>query len=350
MKKATLFLIILGVATLIGWFAALPGLPKGDEPPSMRTKVKGGLVSEPRVESGQPGQMGGNLVKSEVQDKAHAEASKEAFIAALAGKPIKDLLALFELTGDMRYFEAAKKYHGDDSYFLTAAGLTAKAPNSPALKALEAAQPDNALPNILRAGMYASKKDWKGMKEEMEQAASKKELTMNTRERKAALLDLLIEDPNLPTSKALMTETDFGFFRQLEAINRALDRNPNIFGGAAETASAGIGLALRLKNMDENNFSTMLVGNGLEIDLLSHVDKSFVYGDTDITVGQRLEQLGAAGVTTKRLGNLYQELYKPITDANTQRQFFARVRSDGEIAALQWFGEKIGANAIGKRP
>jgi hypothetical protein len=256
---------------------------------------------------------------------------------------------MFDLTGDRRYFDAAKKHHGNDPSFLVVDALASKAPDASALAALEAAQPDNSLPHILRAGMHASGKNWKGMNEELERALSKEDLSMNARERKASVLDLLMADPNLPTENALTPHVDASFYGKLESIERALHAYPDLFGGSTKAATMGVGLATRLRSMGAggDDYQSRLCANGIELDVLRNVDQDVPYGDTGMTVLQRILQLNAEAPETGRLGELFNKMYQPTMDPITRKQFLARVRADGEIAALNWFEMKL-AEKVGR--
>jgi len=107
---------------------------------------------------------------SRTNGSGHGAASEQAtdqqaFAARLAKMPLTGLLAEFELSSDLRFLEAARAKHGNDPRFLMAAALASQSPDSAGLKTLEKTQPDNALPNILRAWMYAQKNNFKGLKE-----------------------------------------------------------------------------------------------------------------------------------------------------------------------------------------
>lgn len=304
MTKKTLlvvFIVCAICAIVIGWYAA---------------KSDTAITQAKPVEKFRPS------AQQKLSPVAAAPLSKEAYLAKLAKMPLANLLAEFEISGDSRFLDAAGKRFGDDPQFLMVAALASRSPNSPFLARLEAAQPKNALPNLLRAGMYAATKDWKEMAEQLQSANSKEALSLNSRERKAAMLDLLIADPNRSTQNGWVPATDRNFFGQSEAITRALDQNPNAFGGIEKAASEGLGLALKLRSMGDYDYWRGLYANGTELLLLRHVDGEVLYGDTGMTVSKRIEELNKAGSSSANWGSDLQCRLSTHHRRNDQKAIF----------------------------
>ena len=334
----TVVCLVASLAALLGWRAARN--PEGGDqshfaPPNLRLQSKGvGLE---------------NVKSKPIKAKLGAQVQASGFtqLQGLEGHekwPLGRLLAGFELTGDMQYLRAAAANHQKDPTYLTLVALAATAPNAEALKRLEAAEPDNALPNLLRAGMYATTKNWKALKEELELAATKSTISTHTQERRAAMLDLLIESPNMPVERAVMPKTEQFFFQQLGAITQALNEQKALFGDTSATASAGIGLALGLRSMEsgEHDLLSANYANYVEATLLSNVDPSAEYGETGLSVSQRIAQLKAEADEAQRLTQLYDRAANAGLDDLTRRRFYARMRADGEVAALEWLGRTLG--------
>lgn len=329
--KAVLVLALLSLAVLIGWYAGASGTLVGAKP--VQPPANRSAVASVDESSG---------TKSHSPD-TQLRGQEDGPRLRLEKMPLSHLLAEFELTGDLRFLEAARLKHGKDPRFLMVAALSSESPDSKDLATLEAAQPDNALPNVLRAGMYARTNNWTKFKEELAQAISKQSLTSSDLERKAAVLDILIADPSRVNHEAVKSKLDEKFFSQVKSIERALQRNTALYGGSAETASIGIGLAMKLRHMGENDFSAGLLSDDIELGLLKRVtqtDPDSLYGDSGLTVRQRIAQINADAVNKKKLSALLASVFQPATDATTRMRFVARVRADGEMSALSWLEKK----------
>lgn len=269
--------------------------------------------------------------------------AQRAFAERLAKMPLDELLAEFEMGGDMRFLNAAKKRFGGDPLYLMTAALASKSPDSEALAALEAAQPDNALPNILRAGIYSGKKNWQEVIKQLQIAAGKKELKLNSRERMEAKLDLFIADPSRATPETLNLKGDLNFFNQMLALGEVVARSPEVLGGTTEAAEVGIDMALRLREMGEHDFTSGIVASSIETTVLMNLDPNASFGDTGMTVGQRLDQLRNDGKVLTNYLAIRREVFNPDTSPSSRAQYFARARADGELTALNWFGEVLTA-------
>jgi hypothetical protein len=323
-------------AILCGWWYGATGGSDGASARShsvQKSHVPASSPNEPKIQSGETP----SAVSQSRSRKSDDSPEQRTFLARLAQLSLTGLLAEFELTDDARFLAAAKAKHGNEPLFLIVAALLSKTPESEALTQLEASQPHNALPNILRAGMYADQKNWKEMAEQLQLSTGKPTLTLGRRERTAALLDVFIADQSRATPKAMESTADRTFFLRLDAIGRALGSNPSLFGSSSETSAVGIGLAMRLRDMGEHNFMSRVLANGIEGDVLSSFDNRMSYGDSGRTIGQRYDELNAMGRDTIKYMSAYRAILDPRTDSRTRTQFFARARADGEVAALQWF-------------
>ena len=265
--------------------------------------------------------------------------SMRAFEERVAKFPLSRLIAEYELTGDSRYLEIAKHRSENDPSYLICAALGAKRPDADALKKLEQAQPDNALPNLLRAGMYADKKDYPAMLDELRLGLQKPGLSLESRSRTEAILDTFLADVSRATQSTTNSRLDQVLFDRMLPVTTALDKNWESLG-SSEVASMELDLAKRLLQMDGQRLSNYLLANSQEGLLLEKLDPKMAYDENGMTVDDRRREIGTVGAqNAQRLMLLSNSVFSPSTDAASLTQFFARARADGEIAALNWWGE-----------
>lgn len=277
-------------------------------------------------------------VNDDTQDRKFGlNANVHKLPEALAQMPLPALLAEYELSGDDRYLESARSRFKNDPSVQIFAALAADSPAAEAIANLERTQPDNAVPNLLRAGMHASNKDWEKMREQINAAFSKEKLSLNSRERMANVLDLIISEPRRLSSTSLSFQANGRFNDQVESIVRALTGFPLEFGGSESAANLGIALAEKLRSTGENNYTwSRSMANGIESLMLIGLDPTARYRETEISIEQRVMQLNNEGKKTRKLGELYSSLFSSSMDSPTRAQFFFRMRADGEMAALNW--------------
>jgi len=257
---------------------------------------------------------------------------------------LHSLLAEFDLSGDVKFLDAAKKYFSNDSDYMIEAALAARTPDSNALSALEAKQPNNALPNILRAGMYANLKKWKEMYKELEIAYGKSELNLNTIKRMESKLDLFIEQPTRANLNTMTLNGDLQFLRSIQSLNAALRYNHHSVGGANNAARYGVDLAERLIDINKDNLINASVSQTLEFDVLRDLDPEIKFDDTGKTVKERLIEIAASIKFSSKYQSIFKKLFDIHIEPQTRVQFFARARSDGQISALEWFDEVLTAS------
>jgi hypothetical protein len=274
------------------------------------------------------------------------EASKASVLAsqsmgtqpAVARKPKSptDLLTEFELTGDRTLLVQARKLFPHDKRVIMASCLTATDPKSTWLAELEKTEPDNTLPNLVRAALLAKKGDIKGFVEEMKKASGKTSLDTMMRDRQAELLDRIIMGKGV-LPRSLFGTTDSTFFKNLEVIYKTYTSNPSLFGDELEAATTSVALATTFRKMSSLGFSYSHYGNFLELGMLEKVPGDVEYGDQGQTVAQRNQELRmrvAAG--DRKLEQFHKLITAPDADPILRLQYYARMRSDGEEAALQW--------------
>jgi hypothetical protein len=252
------------------------------------------------------------------------------------------LLADFLLTANTESLDTARRLFPDHPLVLLQCALTAQRPDSPDLARLEAAEPDNALANLLRAGLYAERGDLARFKQELQTAMSKSKLGTGARQRQAEMLDLVIAKGIRGLDPEVYTGFDSAVFDRLGGAYAAFFRNPKLFGDEFTSAEVGVGLAHKLRLMDKSNLSYDMAASQLEIELLRRLNVNDEYGTDGQTIGQRLAQLRRDLQSQKQMAEKYvQPLMSAGGDPVMRLQFFARVRSDGEKAAINWLKKKM---------
>ena len=252
-------------------------------------------------------------------------------------KSVAELLSSYELDGNLSTLAEAQRLFPDDKRVIQASCLVATSPSDPWLKKLEEIQPDNALPNIIRAALYADVGNPNGFRTEMEAVMSKKVLNIGARERQAAVLDRLLAQPGLISSKYIVSQLDETFMRQIDKIRLGFSKNPKLFGDEWSSASTAVFLAEKLRGMSDYNFTLGIGANYIEFEMLKNVGGSDAYGDTGMTVAQRQEELKKLLIDSQNRTNVFRK-YVLADNADPARrlQFFTRMRADGERAAFKW--------------
>jgi hypothetical protein len=272
--------------------------------------------------------------------------SAQVIVAREAGDKMpvtpQRLLADFLLTGNLHSLDSARQLFPDHSLVILQCALTAQRPDSPDLARLEAAEPDNALANLLRAGLYAERGDLVRFKQELQTAMSKSKLGTSARQRQAEMLDSIIANGMRGLDPKVYTNFDSTVFDRLGGAYTAFFRNPKLFGDEFTSAEVGVGLAHKLRLMDKSNLSYDMAASQLEVELLRRLNVNDEYGTDGQTIGQRLAQLRTDLQSQKQAAEKYvQPLMSAEGDPVMRLQFFARVRSDGEKAAINWLKKKM---------
>jgi hypothetical protein len=264
--------------------------------------------------------------------------STDSVTSAFMSKPKSpmDLLTEFELTGDRNLLVQAQKWFPHDKRVIMATCLTATDPKSTWLLELENMQPDNTLPNLMKAGILAKKGDLKGFQEELVKASGKGSLDTMLRERQAELLDrILVGKGILPRN--LFGTTDMTFFQNLELIYKTFTSSTHRLGDVVDSASTAVMLGSVFRKMSDLGVSYAHYGNMLELGMLQKIPSDVEYGESGMSAAQRANELKAMVGTSERTMSRYNELiHSPSADPVVRLQYYARLRSDGEVAALEW--------------
>jgi len=271
---------------------------------------------------------------------AAEEAIETAEVRALE-KP-KILLAEFLMTGDRAFLERARQRFPDDRLILLQSVLLANSPDSSELALLEDIDPENSLPNLIRASLFAESGDLSRFREELEKAMSKGKLDAGYRQRQALILDHIIADNLRDLDPAVYLGLDKGVVDGFGHAAKALANHPTLFGDNYESAGYAVALAEKLRKMGGGRQSFNLAAGQLEIDVLSRLDPRDEYVVEGKTIGQRIAELERqVPAIRQRIVQYLDPLMSPEGDPVLRLQFFARVRSVGEAEALGWLATKM---------
>lgn len=319
---------LLGLA-LIGWLlrGGSPSQPEEESTPTPPSdRIVSGLEADvPEIEGAPAPERGG---------EADAEDSDQPKPQALLGE--------FYWTGDKADLEQAIELFPEDRLIMLQSALLADRPDAEELARLEEADPDNALPNLIRAGLYAESGNLERFKEELKTAQSKKKLSVELRKRQALLMDRIIAEEVRGLDPEIYAEFDAGVLDRLESTAKTLVRNPKLFGDEYDTAGYAMAYASKVRAMGGGRHGYGLVAGELERDALRRLDPQDEYGTDGQTIGQRLAELDRrVPALRQKVQRYYEPLMSPEGDPALRLQFFARVRALGEPKALDWLAERM---------
>lgn len=254
------------------------------------------------------------------------------------------LLTEFEISGDSKFLAKAQLLFPDSIDVVILSALYAKSPDDKWLEKLEQLQPNNALPNLIRASLYAELSDKVRFAEEMEIGMSKSEFDTRYKPRLARIVDELLDSGRFPDSvfaDGSLGNLDKPFIVRQGHILKMLVDNEDLFGGVDKTTLVSLEWAKRLQSMPVLNLTYLYFGGYLESRILERYQTDDLYGDEGKTVGDRREELIALANTVDRKLSKYDELILAnkstgSSDQILRRQFFSRVSADGEMAAVNW--------------
>lgn len=251
-----------------------------------------------------------------------------------------DLLTAYEMTGDFRLLERAVESFPDEPEIVIQMALLAVSPDSDWLKKLEVLQPDNALPNLIRASLYAEVSDLSRFAEEMEVAVSKETVDTNLANRLSRIVDEMLETGQFPheiIGDGTLGSMDKQFSQRSGRIIATLGREKNLLGSEDATNALAISWAKKMQDIPGTSLLNRDNGTWLEAEILKRYNEHDLYGSSGLTVGERRVELKA------EREDLYLKLVKynelvltDKTDSILKRQFLSRVRADGELAAVDW--------------
>jgi len=255
------------------------------------------------------------------------------------------LLIEFGLSGDVKFLERAQALFPDDLDVVVLSALHAESEDSVWLKKLEGMQPDNSLPYLIRASFFAENSNMVRFKEQMQAALEKSKFDTRYRERLALIQDEMLETGRFPNgvfSDGSLGNLNGMFLKRHSHILDALLDNKALSENADGAISIGLAWANRLQSMPEHNLTYQFFGGYLESEILSgyNADELYPYGADGMTVGDRQEELKGIGDSLHSKISKYNALIlndsRNESDRILKRQFFSRLRADGEMAAVNW--------------
>jgi hypothetical protein len=296
------------------------------------------------LDSGQ-GSVSQNTWSQPVADESNSETFEVGPIqsSSTISADYSELLAKYQTTGDKKWLEAAIASHSTEPAVIIVSAIvnSAKSTNS-WIDKLERLQPRNALPNLLKARLFAADNDLQNARKELEIALSKPDLDLATRSRKAAIIDLLLADSSHNIQKAFGSHPDWKFITgTINPLSRLLRDKPEVFGGKENAAGLGLALAGKLRQLNGNERITSVTSNSIELGLLLRLSPDIVVDQHGLTVGQRISQINSEAAQVRRRSQLWNQVISPAVDINTQRSFLLRVRADGDLAALDWLEKQM---------
>ena len=250
-----------------------------------------------------------------------------------------DLMCRYEMEGAIAALHEAQRLSPGNRQVIIASALLASDPDDPWLRKLEESQPNNALPNLIRAALHAKKgdADLAKFKNELETAVDKQPSDLGTRERQTAVLDRLLATPELMKSDYFSLRLEKMFGNQVEQLINGLVSHPTLFGDENATASVAVSLANQFREMSDLDFSMSLAGNYLEQEMLRKVRGTDDYDETGKTVAQRQEELSQILIDYERQVIIFRKhVWEENADPTMRLHFFAKMQSGGEKAAYEW--------------
>ena len=249
----------------------------------------------------------------------------------------QDLLTQFLVSRDSRLLKAAQERFPEDPKVILQSCLEATDPNSPFLVKLEKLDPQNALPNLIRASLLAKTNEISDFSDQVNAALSKSSLKTNARERLADVMNYVLANPNGPNALEMLDGFDSNYLLSIRTVALEYIENWPKFGDDLTTAAKGLALASLFRKASTTSLSYDVVSENLELALLRKLPPNTEYGDTGITVEQRMKDVKNTAIYHMDLSQKYvKPLFASGADPALQLQFFTRIRADGEKAAVNW--------------
>lgn len=252
------------------------------------------------------------------------------------------MLAGFLLTGDRTILEQAREQFPDHRLVLLQSALLADRPGSRDLALLEELDPENALPNLLRASLFAESGNLAQFREEMEVAMSKSKLDTGYRQRQALIMDHIIAENLRDLDPDVYLGLDNEVVNRFGHAAKAMANNPRLFGDEYESAGYAVALAEKLRAMGGGRQAYNLAAGQLEIEVLSRLDPRDEYVVEGKSIGERIAELERqVPAIRERMDKYLAPLMSSDGDPLLRLKFFARVRSVGEAQALGWLAGEM---------
>jgi hypothetical protein len=246
------------------------------------------------------------------------------------------LLAEFSLTRDEKLLLQAQKQFPNDPKVILVSCLEAKTPDSPYLTLMEAMEPQNPLPNIMRAGMHAAAENLDGFADELEYIAKKGPLFTDERERRLDMVDVLDAKGATALSAGAISDFDRNYFEKIGYIQGVLMRNPDLINDdLTDTSSVGLELAGKFRNSKEFSLSYQMMASHIEVQMLRRMPN--IPENEKASVAAYQKRVADQFTRTMKDGERIRELvFAEDSDPELRLQFYQRLSREGEAAAVDW--------------
>lgn len=257
---------------------------------------------------------------------------------------LNELLTDFEMSGNVVFLRRAQSRFPNDVSVIILSTLWAESVDSEWLEKLEALQPNNALPNLVRASLFAKNSDVEGFSKEMAAALSKPEIDTNFKKRMSRILDEVLETGRFPEhifGGGNMVGFDGKFASLSSSISRMFVDDRERLDGKRLDDSLAMEWAHRLQSSSTLDLMYRTAGLVLEATLLESYNDGDSYGDGDVTVAGRKDALlNEIDLNHRKIGKYFSMITGNASntphDLALKRQFIARLSTDGEMSAVNW--------------
>lgn len=252
-------------------------------------------------------------------------------------------LSMLEVHNDVEFLKRAQDLAPDDPHVVILSALWADSVDSEWLDKLESMQPNNALPNLVRASFHTAESNHALFRQELERALNKSDLDTDIQERMFRVLDAVNETGRFPDGvyhhdgKIGKIGLDSRFVTIKNKITWAFIENDDLGWGEEGTAEMGLAWAERVKSFGGLDFMHDRTGMFLESAMLKRFDDDAVMASSGISVSERKNEiLKSAELRNRMLDRYVGDIVKEPFATIQKRQFFARLVADGERSALNW--------------
>ena len=272
----------------------------------------------------------------------------EAFLKN-QGRSTTNLLAASRLLNDLSFAREAAKLDPKDPAAQLELALRGETPEerSAAVAAFRSAAPDNSLGDYLAAHQAFAAGDAGAAGAALIQSLDNPLYTDYTQKIVAgseqAFLDAGYE-PSAAAGAAMFSLT-IGQVQTVMNVSENLKQLQDEFIRSADFDAAEptviIGLTLGQRIQDQGPYLLdQVVGIAIERKFLQQLDPLTLAGPGGQSAGERLEALDARVLEFRTLGPAFTEKFAAADDA-TQSQYIAKLKAEGELAAMRWLvGQK----------
>ncbi len=271
----------------------------------------------------------------------------EAFLKN-QGRTTTNLLAASRILKDLSFVREAAKLDPKDPAVQLELALRGETPEekSAAVAAFRDAAPGNSLGDYLAAHQAFQTGDAANAATALAQSLDNPLYADYTKKildgSEQAFLDAGYE-PTAAYAASLFSltlahqQTVLSVARSLQEVQQELIRSAD-FDAAEPTVVIGLTMGQRIQEQGPYNID-LLTGIAIERMFLQQLDPLTQAGPGGQTAGDRLGALEAKMLELRDLSSRYPAIFMQSDDA-TQAQYLAKVKADGELAAMRWLVER----------